>query len=69
MSPALKYKRGEIAMDLQDLLKKARNSSMSAEDRERQRQSFAYGNSNIENEKITRETIRRESEKLRASGG
>ena len=54
-------------MKLEELLDKARNTSLSADDRERQRQSFAYGNSNIENEHITRETIQRESKKLRSS--
>lgn len=54
-------------MSLEELLDKARNTSLTPEQRETQRQSFAYGNSNIENETITRETIRRESEKLRSS--
>jgi hypothetical protein len=56
-------------MTLQELLNKAKNSTMSARDRETQRQSFAYGNSHFENEAITRETVRRESEKLKTPDG
>ncbi len=50
---------------LQELLKKARESQATDAERESQRISFAYGNSNFENEHITRETVLRESEKLK----
>ena len=53
---------------LLDLLTKARQTQMTEGDRETQRQSFAYGNSNFENEEITRETVRRESERLKNEG-
>ena len=56
-------------MTLQQLLEKARNIKMSDQDRETQRQSFAYGNSHFENETITRETIKRQSEKLKHTDG
>jgi hypothetical protein len=41
---------------------------MSVKQREEQRQSFAYGNSKIENERITRETVARAAEELNKSG-
>jgi hypothetical protein len=49
------------------LLQKARESQVSETDRETQRVSFAYGNSNFENENITRDTVVRESERLKQS--
>jgi hypothetical protein len=55
----------EVEMNLQQLLEKARQLTMTEKERETQRQSFAYGNSHIENETITRETVRRASEKLK----
>jgi hypothetical protein len=55
----------ESRMTLQELLNKARGTQMTEADRDTQRQSFAYGNSHFENETITRETIRRESDKLK----
>ncbi len=50
--------------DLKALIEKARNVEMSREQREAQRRSFAYGNSKIENDRITRETVNREAESL-----
>jgi hypothetical protein len=52
--------------ELERLVAKARETKVSEEEREAQRISFAYGNSNIENPSITRETVIRESAKLRA---
>lgn len=46
------------------LLDIARNVSMTPEEREQQRRSFAYGNTKIENERITRATIDRAAEAL-----
>lgn len=46
------------------LLEKARNYTMSSEQAEEQRRSFAYGNTALENPKITREDIDRAAEKL-----
>jgi hypothetical protein len=37
---------------------------MSAADKEAQRRSFAYGNANIENERVTKETVDAEAERL-----
>ena len=43
---------------------KRRAAEMSSSDREAQRRSFAYGNSAIENEAVTRRSIDRAAEKL-----
>lgn len=50
--------------NLDQLLEMARGVPVSAAEREQQRRSFAFGNTNIENERITRETIERAAEKL-----
>lgn len=42
---------------LDDLIATARQVPMSTHDRQEQRKSFAYGNTNIENSQITRELI------------
>jgi hypothetical protein len=52
---------------IKELLDKARTVALSPEEKEEQRRSFAYGNTNIENSRITRETIDREAEKLKKS--
>lgn len=51
---------------LDELLKRARNVRMSKQDSEAQRQSFAFGSAAIENEEITRETVRTAAEELAA---
>ena len=51
--------------ELKKLLEMAKAVEMTSAQKEEQRQSFAYGNANIENERITRETIQREAEQLR----
>ncbi|MEE8622771.1 MAG: hypothetical protein V3T27_02665 [Alphaproteobacteria bacterium] len=51
---------------LEALLERVRNTRMTREQREEQRRSFAYGNSKIENDRITRETIDREAESMAA---
>jgi hypothetical protein len=53
-----------MTQELQELLTSARRVKPSREQNEQQRRSFAFGNTNIENERITRETIDREAEKL-----
>lgn len=55
--------------NLQELLARAKGVKMSTEEREQQRRSFAYGNSNIENPQITRESIQRQAEKLKTDEG
>lgn len=49
---------------LEDLLRSARAAIMTPNEREEQRRSFAYGNTKIENERITKATIARAAEEL-----
>jgi len=51
---------------LKDLLEAASKVQMSSEDIAEQRVSFAYGNTNIENSRITRETVIKEALLLKA---
>jgi hypothetical protein len=51
---------------LQELLDAARTRVSTPQEREAQRRSFAYGNTKIENSRITRETVDREAESLGA---
>ncbi|MBS0220067.1 MAG: hypothetical protein JSR91_04915 [Proteobacteria bacterium] len=51
--------------DLQYLLEKSRGVSMTAAELEEQRRSFAYGNTNIENERITRHVVDEQADKLK----
>ena len=53
-------------MELNEMLKRARTSEMSPEQREEQRQSLAYGNTKFENDRITRSTIDHASKELAA---
>jgi hypothetical protein len=50
---------------LQELLAAAQSVKSSSEQDEQQRRSFAYGNTNIENPAITRETVDKEAEGLK----
>jgi hypothetical protein len=50
------------------LIEKARLVRMSPRDSERQRRSFAYGNTKIENDRITREMVDERAEALLRSG-
>ena len=52
-------------MTLEELIQKARTTTMTPEEREAQRQSFAYGNTKLENDRITRDTIRRASDQIK----
>jgi len=49
---------------LERLIAKARTVQMSPQQREEQRRSFAFGNANIENERVTREMIDQAAEQL-----
>lgn len=46
-----------MTKDLQELIDRTRKIEMTADQLREQRQSFAYGNTHIENERITREMI------------
>ncbi|HKV47451.1 MAG TPA: hypothetical protein VJN69_05120 [Candidatus Acidoferrales bacterium] len=50
--------------ELQQLLDAAKSLEMTPEQKEEQRRSFAFGNTNIENARITRETVNQEAEAL-----
>ena len=56
-----------MTKELDDLLKEARKAEPTSDEKELQRRSFAYGNTNIENPRITRKTIDEEAELLGAS--
>jgi hypothetical protein len=53
-----------MSEELQKLIEMSRKVEMTAEDVEKQRRSFAYGNTKIENDSITWETINRAADKL-----
>jgi hypothetical protein len=46
-----------VTKDLQELVERARKIEMTADQLGEQRRSFAYGNTHIENELITREMV------------
>jgi hypothetical protein len=50
--------------DLRALIEVAKRVTPTAEEREDQRRSFAYGNTAFENPRITREMVDRQAEKL-----
>ena len=57
--------RGEFMTDrLQQLLDEAKETVQTPQEKEEQRRSFAYGNTKIENPRITWEMIDREAEAL-----
>jgi hypothetical protein len=51
------------------LIERARAVRMSARESEQQRRSFAYGNTKIENERITREMVDEQAEALKRENG
>jgi hypothetical protein len=57
---------GEIAMtkDLEELVIRARNITMTEAQLGEQRRSFAYGNTHIENARITREMVAEADKKI-----
>jgi hypothetical protein len=55
-----------MTKELKDLLAAAEKATISPQESEAQRRSFAYGNTNIENPRITRETVNAEAEQLEA---
>jgi hypothetical protein len=61
------FKKGDTMSDnLKELLEKAKSVKVSPEQKEEQRRSFAYGNTNIENPRITRETVDQAAEQLKS---
>ena len=53
--------------DLKRLLEESKKAHMTKAQAEEQRRSFAFGNTKIENDRITRETIDRQAEALRTN--
>jgi hypothetical protein len=60
---------GDAAMtkELEELIERARKIEMTPDQAAQQRRSFAYGNTHIENERITRELIDDVDRKIAAS--
>jgi hypothetical protein len=50
---------------LQMLIDAARSRTISADERQAQRRSFAYGNTKIENDRVTREMVDQQDELLK----
>lgn len=50
---------------LKELLEAAKRIEMTRQQREEQRRSFAYGNAGLENDRITREMVDEQAEKLK----
>jgi hypothetical protein len=53
------------ATELQQLLDAAKKLEITPEQKEEQRRSFAFGNTNIENPRVTRQTVDEEAEALK----
>ena len=53
-----------MSPELEALIERTRDRAMTAHEDAAQRLSFAYGNTHFENERITKETVRREAEIL-----
>lgn len=58
-----------MTKSLEELIEAAKKIEVSDSDRERHRRSFAFGNTNMENDRITREMIDAEAEKLNKKKG
>ena len=50
--------------ELEKLLEAAKYRPMTSSEQEEQRRSFAYGNANIENARVTRETVDQQATEL-----
>ncbi|WP_404710813.1 hypothetical protein [Sphingomonas sp. MMS24-J13] len=57
-----------MSEQLKELMEAARRKSMSVEEKEAQRRSFAYGNAHIENARVTREMVAAAAEKIGKRG-
>lgn len=58
-----------MTKQLQTLLEAAKKVVLTAEQKEQQRRSFAYGNTKIENSRITREMVDRAADALNEPKG
>lgn len=57
-----------MSESLNELIKAARRIKLTPQQEEAQRRSFAFGNTNIENDRITRETVDQAAQELAADG-
>jgi len=55
--------------ELQELVERARKIEMTPDQLREQRRSFVYGNTHIENERITREMVAEADARLEAENG
>lgn len=55
----------EMSDELEKLLEAAKYRPLTPAEQEEQRRSFAYGNANIENDRVTRETVDQQAEELK----
>jgi hypothetical protein len=53
-----------MSNELSELLAAAKKADLTSDDKEAQRRSFAYGNTKIENDRITRELVDQEADRL-----
>ncbi len=53
-----------MSHELTELLAAASKAALTSEEKEAQRRSFAYGNTKIENDRITRELVDQEADRL-----
>ena len=58
-----------MSEELKQLLEEAKRHESSPQEREEQRRSFAYGNTNIENSRVTREIVDEQAQSLAADRG
>ena len=56
-----------MGKELEQLVSRAKKRPLSAQEKEQQRRSFAYGNTHFENEEISRETVDAAAESLKLS--
>ena len=54
-----------MSNELDKLLEAAKYRPLTASEQEEQRRSFAYGNANIENDRVTREMVDQQAEELK----
>ena len=60
----MKNREDAVTKDLDELVERARKIEMTPDQLKAQRQSFAYGNTHIENERITREMVAEADRKI-----
>lgn len=58
-----------MGSELDDLIERSRNVKMTPDEQEEQRRSFAYANGQIENPRISRESIDREADRMADENG